>query len=229
MLLALLTLYVNRYCDLGEDNTPLLYNHQEHVKYQAAADSGELFPCSFFNREGIRLFDLLGSRTDVNSALSSNYDPDYDIEGEITTPYETYLVPAGRNFMFAPRKVGERFNLQHVSLPNDKEEAIYLETLSISPKVFEVHNFFSEDESEILVQQALDQTADTHKLQRSSTGPDGQNHNPTRTSENAFDTHSPTAMIVKRRCFETLGFPNYQEDMADGLQILRYNQSKAYV
>ena len=31
-----------------------------------------------------------------------------------------------------------------------------------------------------------------------------------------------------RRCFSALGFDKYEESYSDGLQILRYNVSKAY-
>lgn len=32
-----------------------------------------------------------------------------------------------------------------------------------------------------------------------------------------------------RRCFDVLGFDEYIESHADGLQILRYNLTKAYI
>jgi hypothetical protein len=40
---------------------------------------------------------------------------------------------------------------------------------------------------------------------------------------------SPTAQRLKRRCFELLGIRPYDDEWADGLQILRYNRSKAFV
>ena len=49
-----------------------------------------------------------------------------------------------------------------------------------------------------------------------------------RTSENAFDTNSELARILKKRAFELLGVLPYEEMMADGLQVLRYNQTTAY-
>jgi hypothetical protein len=40
---------------------------------------------------------------------------------------------------------------------------------------------------------------------------------------------TPLSLIILRRCFEVLGFDKYVESMADGLQVLRYNQTTAYV
>lgn len=35
--------------------------------------------------------------------------------------------------------------------------------------------------------------------------------------------------IVTRRCFNVLGFDKYHESLVDGLQVLRYNKTKAYI
>jgi prolyl 4-hydroxylase len=71
------------------------------------------------------------------------------------------------------------------------------------------------------------------KLKRSSTGvfsdPDKIVYATTRTSENAFDPNTPTANALKRRMFELLRIPTYSDDMADGLQLLRYRQKQAYI
>jgi hypothetical protein len=67
-------------------------------------------------------------------------------------------------------------------------------------------------------------------LQRSTTGASGEKQVfSRRTSENAFDTDGETAIKLKQRCFTTLGFDDYLESFADGLQVLRYNESKAYI
>jgi len=197
------------FCDMGPKKTPILYNHNDLVAY----GDDEKLPCSLYTRLGVPMFDHLGSSS-LNDALVEEKFHQRQHIG-VGSPIDVYLVPAGRNFMFAPKFVGERFDLQHVTRPvggGIDEGGIYLTTLSLSPKVFELHNFFSEAESETLVKQALEQKSETHKLQRSSTGADGRSENPTRTSENAFDTHSPVAVRIKKRCFETLGFPSYQED-----------------
>ena len=70
-------------------------------------------------------------------------------------------------------------------------------------------------------------------LKRSATGvhtdPDKVVYATTRTSENAFDPDTPTAVALKRRMFELLRIAEYEEDMADGLQLLRYRQKQAYI
>jgi hypothetical protein len=105
--------------------------------------------------------------------------------------------------MFAPRHVGEIFELKHVSVPLDLP--VWLEVISISPRVFDVFNFFDREESAAIVDRALAETSETHRMKRSSTGASGYNVNSKRTSENGFDTHGKVAQAVKRRCMNVLG------------------------
>lgn len=55
--------------------------------------------------------------------------------------------------------------------------------------------------------------------QRSSTGTTGKSISKTRTSDNAFVTHTKTAQALKRRIFKLLGIEEYHESWADGLQV----------
>lgn len=87
---------------------------------------------------------------------------------------------------------------------------------------------FSKEESEGLVERALSETAESHRIKRSTTGTKENTIFDKRTSENGFDTSGPTAMQLKRRCLSTLGFDEYSEGFTDGLQILRYNTTTAY-
>ena len=64
-------------------------------------------------------------------------------------------------------------------------------------RVFDVVNFFEEDESKAIVDKALRETSESHRIKRSSTGATGYNVNTQRTSENGFDTHGTTAVAVK--------------------------------
>jgi hypothetical protein len=57
----------------------------------------------------------------------------------------------------------------------------------------------------------------------------GYNVNSQRTSENGFDTHGKEAQAVKHRCMDVLGFDVYEESLTDGLQVLRYNKTTAYI
>ena len=110
---------------------------------------------------------------------------------------------------------------------------VILESVSDEPRIFKVHNFFSGDEADQLIVNIEAITDPQFKLKRPSTGvhtdPDKLVYATTRTSENAFDTNTPTAMAVKRRMFELLRMPEYDEQLADGLQLLRYRQKQAYI
>lgn len=212
------------FCDAGPERTPILLDHQKLVKVSADDDDDdggpESLPCHFHTREGVRITSvqtlLKEARKKVEECSSSSSSP----------RLELYAVPAGRVYMFAPRFVGEIFELPHVT---GTEKPVHLEVLSLSPKVFDVINFFSVTESDAIVRKAIHETSETHRIKRSSTGASGYNLNSQRTSENGFDTHGRDAMTVKRRCFNVLGFDEYVEGMADGLQVLRYNKTTAYV
>ena len=132
-----------------------------------------------------------------------------------------YGVPRSMRFVFACEGVGYARSLPHVG--------VTLRTLSLTPRLFAVEQYLDEATADNVVRDALAIDDDEHRLMRSSTGPSGYQTSSVRTSENAWLKHSKAAMNLKRRAFTMLGFPAYDEDLADGLQVLRYNASKAYV
>jgi len=226
------------YCDMGEDHTPILTDHQSLVPVESESESGQSYsslPCHFHTREGQRITQSPQLSDFFMAALQGN-DDEHDCEGDeatetciastTTKAVHLYSVPAGRVFMFAPSYVGEIFDLPHV--PGSSDKSIYLEVLSLRPRVFDVFNFFNREESEELVDKANNEKSETHRIKRSTTGASDKAVNSKRTSESGFDTSGKTAMKIKRRCFDALGFDEYIESHSDGLQILRYNVSKAY-
>lgn len=219
------------FCDMGEERTPILHDHNELVP----VDSGHIntLPCHFHTREGLRITSL-GQMFDLSNAVNQKNPQDCDeaTEGDQTCKSSNmmhlYAVPAGRIFMFAPSYVGEIFRISHVHHPLNKEP-VTLRVMSVSPKVFDVVDFFHPNESRAIVDKALKETSESHKIKRSSTGASGYNVNSQRTSENGFDTHGATAIEVKKRSLEVLGFDEYVESYTDGLQVLRYNKTTAYI
>jgi len=230
------------FCDMGEDRTPELYDHKELLFMKDPIIQTDSYTCHFHTRNGVRITSLeqLAELARVAMEKSKHVEDTCKVDAsgesvctksegsETVVPFlEIYAVQAGRVFMFSPKFVGEIFDLPHVKTPGG--HAVSLEVLSLSPKVFEVKNFFADYEADAIVNKALTEKSESHRMKRSSTGASGYNLNSHRTSENAFDTHSKMAMVVKKRCFEVLGFDQYVESMADGLQVLRYNQTTAYV
>jgi len=226
------------YCDMGPKHTPILLDHNYLVPVPAA-DGSKSLPCRFHTREGLRIMELrqlvdlvqapstaISQSTEECTVDASSGEQTCQAASTKSLERHLYAVPAGRVFMFAPSYVGEIFHLPHVEGADNK--LIYLEVLSLNPRVFDVFNFFSRTESQELVERALDETRDSHRIKRSSTGASGYNLNSRRTSESGFDTHGTTAVKVKKRCFKALGFDEYWESHGDGLQILRYNVSTAY-
>eukprot|EP00536_Pseudo-nitzschia_multiseries_P008739 jgi/Psemu1/257491/estExt_Genewise1Plus.C_2280034 len=226
------------YCDAGKHRTPILLDHD---KLFPVVRSKSL-PCHFHTREGLRITHTALLSEWIDTALAQNAtgcsDGSIDVDGQGDEVSETcaapaapkaahlYAVPAGRVFMFAPSYVGEIFNLPHV--PGASDKTIYLEVLSLSPRVFDVFNFFNRQESKELVDRAIAEKSESHRIKRSTTGAGDKAVNSRRTSESGFDTDGKTALTIKRRCFSALGFDEYIGSHGDGLQILRYNVSKAY-
>jgi hypothetical protein len=267
-----------KYCDMGIDRTTIQLDHDNIVNVPSTGTR----PCHFHTREGLRITDLVQlanlARGTVGVVSASGEECALDgVDGtcddiddgnnSISTmrtrrELHLYAVQAGRQFMFAPKFVGEIFDLPHVSVPRDLP--VRLEVISLVPRVFDVYNFFDREESDAIVDKALKETADGYKMKRSSTGASGYNINSQRTSENGFDTHGEVAQAVKRRCMTVLGewcrsasaspphspcgsvfilspmanhhnciqwsgFDEYEESLTDGLQVLRYNKTTAYV
>jgi len=230
---------------MGEKNTPIFPDHSKLVSV-VSSDNGEnilSLPCHFHTREGIRItsFQKLTNIVETIS-LSQKFPSLYPKDGKESISKEKscsllagscqrllhlYAVPAGRIFMFAPSYVGEIFDLSHVQKSTNL--SISLKVLSLTPRIFDIVNFFDKEESNSIVKRALTETSDTHKLKRSSTGASGYNINIHRTSENGFDTSGDVAMAIKKRCMNLLGFDEYIESFTDGLQILRYNKTAAYI
>lgn len=212
------------YCDMGPSKTPILKDHDRLVPIydtssssDSDSESGSMFlPCHFHIRAGQRVTSLshfanLARHATAPSTLSKE-ECTSDDEGqetcvaagggvETTTKVQPrelhlYAVPAGRVFMFAPSHIGESIHLPHVK-GGDPNKPVYLEVLSLSPRVFDLVNFFSKDESKTIVDRALSERSESHRIKRSSTGAQGYTVNNQRTSENGFDTNGPTAMTLK--------------------------------
>ena len=140
-----------------------------------------------------------------------------------------HVVPDGRLFMWPSHEVGHKVEIKHLTTEAEGAPPIILETLSQRPRVFRLQNFFTDAEAEDLITHALSIEDDAFRLKRSSTGATGYTVDSKRTSEGAFDVNSPTALGIKKRSFDLLGIRPYDETFADGIQILRYNQTTAYI
>ena len=84
-------------------------------------------------------------------------------------------------------------------------------------------------EADAIVDNALRITDPSLKLKRSTTGAVANEKNQFRTSDNAFDSTSAVSKVLKARSFHLLGIHPFQESWCDGLQVLRYNLSQAYI
>ena len=114
----------------------------------------------------------------------------------------------------------------------DKTTPVILESVSESPRVFRVLNFFNPQQSQALIDH-VETLEGEMALQRSTVGTkvgaenNGASVDYGRTSENAWDSESPTARVMISRSFQLTGI---EEDAGkiDGLQIVRYTPGRFY-
>lgn len=160
----------------------------------------------------------------------------YNGVGELLTSYEDirsgdrlYLVAPELLFVFPFVKLGHRVMLSSKASPT--ANPVVLESLSESPRTFHVHNFFTHDEADRLIKRISEIDDDANRLQQSHVGHENGKKvvSKHRTSENAFDQVSETAVAIRKRVFDILSIGAFQEDMCDGLQLLRYKQKQAYI
>ena len=218
------------FCDMGPTKTPILLDHDNLVPVFDSKGT-ESLPCRFHTREGLRISNLnqlsnILPPPCAQQGEGNNNNEQQTCSAELMKEVHLYVVPAGRVFMFAPSYVGEIFDLPHVE--GSEDQSISMEVLSLNPRVFDVYNFFSREESQQIVDGAMAESRESHRIKRSTTGASAHSINSRRTSESGFDTHGATSVKVKKRCFAALGFDEYIESHGDGLQILRYNLTTAY-
>ena len=133
-----------------------------------------------------------------------------------------FLVPEGRRFVWPAAKVGARRYAAFIG--------VTLEVVALSPRLFRAIGLLRAREADALRDDALALDDDEHRLMRSSTGSAGYHDaSSVLASDNAWVQHTPTAERLKQRTFELLGFTHYDENCADGLQVLRYNATQAYI
>lgn len=122
-------------------------------------------------------------------------------------------------------------NQEDFSLHSPATEVV-LETLSESPRVFFVENFFTDKEADQIIRNVYDVSRGVDDLARSGVGfrmnKQKKRYSQRRTSENTFDSGSDIAMRIKKRAFRLLQMP-WLSKQADGIQVLRYQLGQAYV
>lgn len=154
------------FCDMSEART---VRQPDSESLNRLPTTGVL-PCRFYSREGYRIDSLSGLTDLVRKAIRLSSMSCNDHEGDQTCSampsLHLYAVPAGRFFMFAPSTIGEKFVVDHIP----DIQPIVVETMSLSPRVFELYDFYSEQEAAQLIDEALSETSETHKLHRSTTG-----------------------------------------------------------
>jgi|UPI0004B68B35 prolyl 4-hydroxylase len=125
----------------------------------------------------------------------------------------------GRQWIWPSVEIG------HVTQPGIRHSPgappLTLETISMSPRVFLVKNFLSEDEIDYLIGFAKT------RLKRSHVGILKESFSNTRNSKNAWDTRSKESMRIQKRAFN-LSRIGFDPTITDAIQIVRYKQNELF-
>jgi len=171
------------WCDMGPDRRVV---HEDSDRLVRLPNSDRL-PCRFYTREGLRVDSLTTLATLAKRAMarantcvgdgasSQGTCSSSDTEKTAPTVLHLYAVPAGRMFYFAQSYVGEKFVIDHMAAEEmggagDSEGHIVAEVISVKPRVFELHNFFTLQEAANIIDKAEKETSETYGLHRSTTG-----------------------------------------------------------
>jgi len=131
----------------------------------------------------------------------------------------TYIVPKSVHFVWPLGNVGDVHVPDHLVSPVPGKN-IQLRQLSMSPRVFTVENFMSQEEMDVIM------AHNKELVTPSEVGFSGWRDS-TRTSSTAWDFSSWAARMVQRRSFALLGM-DYDSKLADATQVLRYNLEEWY-
>jgi len=164
---------------MGPKRTVVQNDHDKLVRIPRTNS----LPCRFYTREGLHVESLSMLATlakkakqreeescATTAASSEKDDDNSDTKtcSAVVPSLHLYAVPAGRQFMFAPSYVGEKFILEHMT--EDLGHPLEITTLSLEPRLFELHGFFTKQEGAKLIDNALNETREEFGMHRSRTG-----------------------------------------------------------
>ena len=139
-----------------------------------------------------------------------------------------YLVAQGLEFVWPFVAPGHIQTVSPRALTSvDPERPVVIESMSDSPRVFTIHNLFSEEESKALIDHNEAKLARSTVGNSKGGGEDGARQDSGRTSENAWDSRSPTAKKMITRSFNLTGIEE-NAGKVDGLQVVRYTEGQFY-
>lgn len=235
-LCAIMVHYLYEFGESSQGNVPV--DSRKHVTvYRNGESSGgvsvTLRPSDVFSTLAFATYlsqvhlkaHLYDRLTETNQEVLA--DRVYNGQGHVITTYgdignhtRLYVVAPGLLFVWPFVKLGHR-----VVLPSQySTKPLVLESFTSSPRTFRIHHFFTPAEAQALIARILAIDTEHEKLQASSVGHRVGDHikSSRRTSDNAFDTTSEISVLMQKRSFDLLAIGPYQKDMADGLQLLRY-------
>jgi len=169
-------------------------------------------------RNGARLFDGNGTRlTSIGQllALENHWATDHPQSSTVAAA-DVWAVPSGVHWVWPTVRVGHSTTTRVGENP-----AVFVETLSLSPAVFRLRSFFTEDEALKVVER------NKPLIKPSEVGLVGRAGDKTRTSSNAWDTSSPMARTLIGRAFDLLKI-DASRKLEDGLQVLHYENEQWY-
>lgn len=163
--------------------------------------------------------------------LFSDSGMEVETAAKMTDGHTYHVVPVGNRFVWPPKEIGWKVSVEGLKASPDGED-VMLETLSIKPPIFRLHNFITDEEVDFMVENAvsLGLERSTGGLQTSDADSDVNQgaYTSHRTSTNAWDIDSEVSVGIQKRSFEMLRFKEFKEEQADGLQVVKYTEGQFY-
>lgn len=153
----ILRIFDNGSSDMENSHMMALTNKQCNAETTGTAMNLAAYICNKVQGPiGCTLHDHQGNRIDSCNDIHHDVGDD-----EIML----WMVPKNRLFMWPTFSIGNKVTVRNVVSPVAGEK-IVLETISREPKIFRVYNFFSEEESEEMIQNAVAATEEEYRLKR---------------------------------------------------------------
>jgi hypothetical protein len=141
-------------------------------------------------------------------------------------PFNLYLVAPDDLYILPRGVIGDTITLRpsYLASPIPGQEIQYVR-LSNHPRVFELNSFITDSECSSLISRTNSSDLAASAVYDESTRTSITES--IRTSFNTWDSDSPEAVQVLHRAFTAVGM-QFDDNKADGLQILRYQTLQAY-
>jgi hypothetical protein len=133
---------------------------------------------------------------------------------DISQDDSIFAVSERELFMLPTKGIGYRAELYHLASSSGKP--IVIETISESPRIFKIYNFFNEEEANAIIEQSLQHAKANHGNGRSN------KEASIFSSDFILDRSAEVSSLLRRRASDMLGIFPMEETLMTGLKVCRF-------